>query len=621
MRRRLLLALLVAVAALALVPAAGAGVRLGAIDASGFPLIRATLLAPAGAATPVLRENGRPVVGYQAVNLGRQKALMVLIDRSQSMTGRPIAAAIAAAQSLVAATHPSDDVGVVAFGRDAIAITPPGVAPADASAALRGLSVDTVPGTALYDAIVLAAGRLAGDARPGRAIVVLTDGQDISSTQTLGDAVAAALAAHAALYTIGIRGTGFAPTVLRRLARETGGSYREAASIADLKGLYASVAGELDRTWELSYVTALRPGAALDLAAAVPGGGTTTGRVQLGGGGAAAAAPSSLIPTVGYTTAGTVLVALGAGLLVLLSCLFWFASDRASRLRARIEPHVTQVPAARLVRSRRDRNVARRKVADSFERALGDLRSFKGLQLKLDRADLPLRAGEIVALCVALALVAGLFGAAGGASGLIDLCLMTLAASLPIAYVSMRAGGRVRRFDDQLPDILITISASLKAGHSFRQGVQSVVEEGAEPAAKEFRRVLTETQLGKPMDDALGDLALRIGSKNLTFVINAVTIQRQVGGSLAGLFDMVADTVRQRQQFRRKVKGLTAMGRMSAYVLVALPVFVGLMVTAMNPTYMAPLYHSSTGQTMLTAGVVMIAAGSLILKKIVSFRG
>jgi tight adherence protein B len=133
--------------------------------------------------------------------------------------------------------------------------------------------------------------------------------------------------------------------------------------------------------------------------------------------------------------------------------------------------------------------------------------------------------------------------------------------------------------------------------------------------------VLTETQLGKPMDDALADLATRIESNNLTFVINAVTIQRQIGGSLAGLFDMVAETVRQRQQFTRKVKGLTAMGRMSAYVLIGLPFFIGAVVTMMNPTYMAPLYHTSTGQKLLATGLVMIVVGSTILKKMVSFRG
>src|SRR5436305_10926323 len=123
------------------------------------------------------------------------------------------------------------------------------------------------------------------------------------------------------------------------------------------------------------------------------------------------------------------------------------------------------------------------------------------------------------------------------------------------------------------------------------------------------------------MDEALAELAGRIESKNLTFVINAVTIQRQIGGTLAGLFDMVADTVRQRQQFARKVKGLTAMGRMSAYVLVALPFFVGAVVTMMNPTYMSPLYHTATGQKVLAAGLVMIVAGSAMLKKTISFKG
>jgi len=179
----------------------------------------------------------------------------------------------------------------------------------------------------------------------------------------------------------------------------------------------------------------------------------------------------------------------------------------------------------------------------------------------------------------------------------------------------------MKKFENQLPDLLITIAASLKAGHSFRQGIQAVVEEGADPAAKEFRRVMTETQLGKPLDDALVDMADRIGSKNLSFVITAVTIQRQIGGSLAGLFDMVADTVRQRQQFMRKVRGLTAMGRMSAYVLVGLPFFIAVVVTMMNPVYMSPLYHSSTGHKLIATGFGMLLVGSLMLKKTVSFKG
>ncbi|MDP8911685.1 MAG: type II secretion system F family protein, partial [Actinomycetota bacterium] len=196
-----------------------------------------------------------------------------------------------------------------------------------------------------------------------------------------------------------------------------------------------------------------------------------------------------------------------------------------------------------------------------------------------------------------------------------------LGASLPYGFVSWKARRRIGKFEDQLPDLLITIAASLKAGHSFKQGLQSVVDEGQEPAAKELKRVLTDARLGRPMDDALAETAERIGSKNFSFVVTAVTIQRQVGGSLASLFDMVADTVRQRQQFGRKIRGLTAMGRASAYVLVALPFVVALAITLLNRKYMDPLYNTSTGHYLIFFGLGSMAFGALALKKIVSFKG
>jgi tight adherence protein B len=112
-----------------------------------------------------------------------------------------------------------------------------------------------------------------------------------------------------------------------------------------------------------------------------------------------------------------------------------------------------------------------------------------------------------------------------------------------------------------------------------------------------------------------------MGSKNFEFAITAVTIQRQVGGSLATLFDMVADTVRQRQQFARKIRALTAMGRMSAYTLIGIPFFLLATITLVNSEYMHPLYHTHTGHMLMFIGMIMMMFGSLILKKIVSFRG
>jgi tight adherence protein B len=116
-------------------------------------------------------------------------------------------------------------------------------------------------------------------------------------------------------------------------------------------------------------------------------------------------------------------------------------------------------------------------------------------------------------------------------------------------------------------------------------------------------------------------MAERLGSKNFEFAITAVTIQRQVGGSLASLFDMVADTVRQRQQFARKIRSLTAMGKMSAYTLIGLPFFLMGAISVLNSGYLHPLFHTSPGHMLLIVGVVMMMVGSAILKKIVSFKG
>jgi tight adherence protein B len=239
----------------------------------------------------------------------------------------------------------------------------------------------------------------------------------------------------------------------------------------------------------------------------------------------------------------------------------------------------------------------------------------------LERADVPLRTVEFVYLSAGAALIGGMLGTGVFSGTLLVLGSMIAAGSVPFMVIWFKGRSRTRAFENQLPDLLITLAAALKAGHSFKQGLQTVVDEGRPPASKELKRVLTEAQLGRPIDEALSEMAVRLGSKNFEFVITAVTIQRQVGGSLAGLIDMVADTVRQRQQFIRKVRGLTAMGRAGSYVLMGLPFVIAAAITLMNSDYMAPLYYSSTGHKLMFIGFSMMAVGSLLLKKIVSFKG
>ena len=249
------------------------------------------------------------------------------------------------------------------------------------------------------------------------------------------------------------------------------------------------------------------------------------------------------------------------------------------------------------------------------------MRAWEGLARLLVRGAVPLRTVEFVYLSGGLGIFVTLFLAAAGMSGWIVGLAAGVGLLIPFLFIWIKARTRVAKFDDQLPDLLTTLAGSLKAGHSFRQAIQSAVDEGEPPASEEFRRVVTETQIGKPMDQALHDMATRVGSEDFEYVITAVSIQREVGGSLAGLFDMVADTVRQRQQFRRKIRGLTAMGRMTAYVLVGLPFFIAIAIELLNPDYMDPLFGTSIGRILIVTALVMMGIGALFLKRIVSFKG
>ena len=288
------------------------------------------------------------------------------------------------------------------------------------------------------------------------------------------------------------------------------------------------------------------------------------------------------------------------------------------------QPHRAHTGEAKGKNSRQKRKQRRSEalaaVFGATERALGNLKQWRWVGRALERADVPLKTVEFFWIVVGSGVVMAIIASLLGVSPAFLLVLVAIAALLPFGWLWMKMRRRLNAFEDQLPDFLITIAASLKAGHSFKQGLQAVVDEGQPPASEEIRRVLTEASLGRPMDDALAEMADRVGSKNFEFAITAVTIQREVGGSLASLFDMVADTVRARQQFTRKIKALTAMGRMSAYTLVAIPFFIAGTVTLLNPQYMHPLYHGA-GRYLIAAMFVMMTIGSLILRKIVSFRG
>jgi tight adherence protein B len=615
MRRRLPLA--VGVLCLLGPAAASAAVHVRAVDAVGYPRLRVSVVTDRPSTKPpTLRENGNPVENASAVNLGSSKSVVLAIDRSQSMTGKPLATALVAAKAFVDAKPGSDQIAVSTFASQALPPTPFSTSTTDSDAALRSIAVDGKPGTKLFDDLMLDVGSLAQQSTPGKVIIVVTDGNETSSSASLGDVVSSARRAHVAVYVIAIESKLFSPAKLRELAGHTGGSYYAAASPGYLAQIYRRIADELSRTWQIDYLTAARPGDRVTLTASVLGQGTASSSTVISG--ATVGASRGALPSSAFDTTGTLLLAAVVGMLVMLAFRLVFKKSKTEEMRRRIQPHIAQEQEK--AKRKRERPSLVRGLFASTEHVLGKTRQWSSLSRLLERGDVPLKTVEFAYVILGSGLAFGFLVSVLGLHGFFLFGAFLLGAALPIGVVWRKARKRLAAFDEQLPDLLMAVAASLKAGHSFKQGIQTLVEEAQEPSKKEFQRVLAEASLGRPIEAALGDMAVRLGSKNFSFIVTAVTIQNQVGGSLAGLFDMVADTVRQRQQFARKIRALTSMGRASAYVLIALPIFLALLMTGINHKYMAPLYFTSTGHMLIIVGLVSMVIGSLILRKIVGFK-
>lgn len=238
----------------------------------------------------------------------------------------------------------------------------------------------------------------------------------------------------------------------------------------------------------------------------------------------------------------------------------------------------------------------------------------------LERADLPLRPAEAIFFYVAIVSMALIGSLVLLGNVLIAAAVALLAVVVPRFVVSFKAKRRAKRFVEQLPDMLQLLSGTLRAGYSVSQGFDAVSREIGDPMGRELRRVMTESRLGRPLEEALQAAAERMKSADFEWAVMAIRIQREVGGNLAELLMTVADTMTQRERLRRDVQALTAEGRMSAIVLGMLPPGLAVLMYVMNPTYIGRLFDNGLGIAMLVAGVVMMLVGFAWMKKVITIE-
>lgn len=237
---------------------------------------------------------------------------------------------------------------------------------------------------------------------------------------------------------------------------------------------------------------------------------------------------------------------------------------------------------------------------------------------ELEQAGLPLRVSEYQLLRLGAAVVLLLLGLAFSRNPLIAMPLAVVGYMLPRWYLSSLRRRRLSRINDQLSELLVLLSNSLKSGYGLMQSIEFATTQLAPPLTTELKRLMREVDLGIPVEEALTALRERVESTDIDLMVTAITIHRSVGGNLAEVLDNVASTMRERERLRGEIRTLTAQGRLTGIIVGALPIGLGLLFYIINPDYMSVLFSTTAGRVLLATAVGLELVGALLIRKIIA---
>ena len=565
-------------------------------------------------------ENGKAVTSLSVVPASAADSdefgVVLVIDASKSMTGAAIEGAMEAARMFASQRNAQQQLAVVAFNGETTVLLP---FTADAAAIARALE-EAPPlgsGTRLYEGVAKAAELVRAAKMTAASIVVLTDGGDTESAITLTEATATAQEAHARVFTVGLRSPDFSASRLKRMAEQGGGVYAEARSAEDLVTVYNRLGAQLASEHLIRYRSLAGPAETIQVEVIVDGvEGSARASYTTPSLATKASAPyRRSLGSALWRSPLTMIVASLTTALLLVGALFALFNPRKATLRGRMGRFVS-MPARAEQGSRR--SLLTEKVMGSAERSLERTRWWSRFKEELEIAQIRVSAVQIVVLTgLVTAIVLWLLYSIGG------LLFAPLAFFLPFivrAVIQRKLRRQRSLFSEQLPDNLQVLSSALRAGHSFIGALSVVVDDSPSPSREEFRRVIGDEQLGVPLQDALDAVARRMDNRDLEQVSLVAGLQRETGGNTAEVLDRVTDTIRERFELRRMVKTLTAQGRLSRWVVTALPVLLLSAITLINPGYMEPLYTESLGRVLLVGAGLMVVFGSIVIGRIVNIK-
>lgn len=599
------------------VPAAAGAVELTPVQRVPFPskqyvvdLGRDAAVVPSSVR---LFENGAPIHGFTLRPLASSSvhgSVVLAIDASNSMAGRPFTSAIAAARSFSATRAGTERIGVLTFNNGVHVIQRP-----DAPARAVQTSLQKLPalgsGTHIYDAVVSSVALLRQTDAATRTVVLLSDGADVGSTETLASAIEAARSNHIRVFTVGLVSNSYDPAPLKQLSEETKAAYFEAASAVELGSIYKALGNRLANQYLLTYRSDAIPTSSVTLRLEIRGVGTQAVDYIAPKPQAVSPFHRSLLRRFVSSPFATLLVALLVALLSVAIIALLFRRPK-SGITGRIEQFLTGRKPTETLRA------SSKVLEDSILKSPRAQHWLNRLERDLDIADVDITATRLVGLTVgATVIVTFFFAVVFPVLMVLSLMMLPLASR---AWVRRKVRQVRMEFADQLPPNLQVLASAMRAGHSLSGALAVAVENAHEPSRRELRRAVTDDKLGMPIDEALRRVADRMENRDLQQVALLSELQRSAGGNAAEVLDTVVETIRERSDVRRLVETLTAQGRMARWVLSAMPPIVAALLWLMQPGIMTPFFSSGAGQFALVVAALMTIAGSLIIQRIVEIE-
>lgn len=645
-RRALTLAILLSLVLFSVAEAAQTGLTVREIDTKDYPKVVLTLGFAPEASPEVLskeafgiRENNKRIENFEVSPLAQTRkpmGIILVLDSSGSMKGKPLFDEKDAARVFIDEMKPQDRIAVIGFSsapqllagftEDKIALYE----------ALEKIQADGE--TALYDALFMALEATTQEDLMQKNVVVLSDGKDTTSTHTAAEVIDKAISQKVAIFAFGLTSPDFQETPLLEIAEKTLGRFSLVTESQSLAGFYSQLAKELHNQYQVTYTSrAETPSVDLQLEVRAATGLLREKKVFVSPlppkpkEEKAKKAPAISLPEPleeffkSFWAMPAIL-----GLTFLFSLILAFVAltiflPKHNVLKDQMGVYEGAYREAHHVQEKEpngyfaDRPVISQAV--NLASSLAERGGFmQEIQLRVERSGLPLRASEFVFLHICTVVFVGLIAFGLFESWLLRIAIIPVASAAPLILLQYLNKHRETLFHQQLPDTLNLIAGALKAGYSFLQAVDMTVQETAPPISTEFKRVLTEARLGLSVEQALDHMAERAQSTNFNWTVMAVKIQREVGGNLAEVLEILADTVRQRDRVYRQIKVLTAEGRLSAVILFLLPICLGAVLFVVNPQYISALFTTSSGLMLLAAAVVLMLMGGVWLRKIVAIE-